>query len=258
MLLLLILLLGGSCWGWLYLVTREYPLIDKGAQRTVGRGLQTVAALCLTAFVPLALIAGNRKCGTDVGPAATAAGWLTLIAVASFMFSALMLRPRAGWMAGATVIIADLVLALFAVVVTPVSGLAAMLFFVHAGCTAVATWWARQLRDSPDPLPAKAAEASRTLCASWIVVGLLLIADSHDAQLLPDSTLVGLFVATAVSLILGSGYTRYAEARADTRACTPKPDGVTELAGRLGRRLERCRRWAAGLPQWAVRYHEHF
>lgn len=188
--LLLIVLLGGCCWGWLYRVALDYPRIDKGPQRTIGMGLQLIAGVSVASAATILLIELRTKCGADVGPAATAARWLFLLAVASFMASVLLLRPRAGWVAGATVIIIDIMLALSAVVEPPHSGQAAaiMLFAVHACCTMVANWWARQLRASPDPLPAKAAEASRILCASWIVVGLLLIADSHDDQLLSNST----------------------------------------------------------------------
>lgn len=84
---------------------------------------------------------------------------------------------------------------------------AAMLLAVHGICTAVVTWWARQLRSSPPPLRAKAAEASRVLAGSWLILLLLLItAGRRVDQLLPESGLVALFVATGISLVLGAGY----------------------------------------------------
>lgn len=125
-----------------------------------------------------------------------------------------------------------------------------MLLLVHALCTAVASWWARQLRSCSAPLPAKAAEASRILSASWIIVLLLVIAGG-GGRLVPDSTLIGLFVATGVSLVLGSGYTRYAEARADPGRRPPDPDRVSQLAERLGRAGVRT-------AAWAGRYQEDF
>lgn len=80
-------------------------------------------------------------------------------AVVSIVASVLLRRTGAGWIAASAVIIADLafVLGLRPVVYRQE---AVVLLLVHAVCTAVATWWARQLRCSPAPLPAKAGEAS--------------------------------------------------------------------------------------------------
>ena len=80
---------------------------------------------------------------------------------------------------------------------------------------------------------------------------LLLVIAGGTGRLLPDSTLIGLFVATGVSLVLGSGYTRFAEAQADPGRRPPDPDLVTELAERLARGGVRTAAWAA-------RYHEDF
>jgi hypothetical protein len=80
---------------------------------------------------------------------------------------------------------------------------------------------------------------------------LLLVIAGGSGRLLPDSTLIGLFVATGVSLVLGSGYTRYAEARADPNRRPPDPDLVTHLA-------EGLRRSGVRTAAWAVRYHEDF
>jgi len=127
-----------------------------------------------------------------------------------------------------------------------------MLLAVHGSCTAVATWWARQLRSSPPPLRAKAAEASRVLAGSWLILLLLLItAGQHIDQLPPESGLVTLFVATAISLVLGAGYTRYVETRHD-------PDWTPLEADRITPYVQGVASAASRAAAWAVRYHEHW
>src|SRR4051794_32119753 len=127
-----------------------------------------------------------------------------------------------------------------------------MLLAVHGICTAVATWWARQLRASPPPLQAKAAEASRVLAGSWLILILLLItAGQRLDQLLPESNLVALFVATGISLVLGAGYTRYVEIRHDPDWVPPEPDRITPYTQGLSRASRR-------VAAWAVRYNENW
>lgn len=127
-----------------------------------------------------------------------------------------------------------------------------MLLVVHGCCTAVATWCARQLRSSPPPLRARAAESSRVLAGSWLILLLLLVtAGRRIDQLLPESGLVTLFVATGISLVLGAGYTRYVETRHDPDWVPPQPDPITPYAQRVARTASRT-------AAWAVRYHEHW
>jgi hypothetical protein len=255
-----VVLTTGCCLGWLLAVATGYPRVDKGVRWTIGQMLQWTAILCGVSAGAIVLVELHTRCGTELGPAASAAKWLLLIGVATFTAGLLTLRPRAGWVAGAAVVVVDLALAMLnlAAPLSAARTAAVMVFLVHAGCTAVATWWARQLRSSPPPLPAKAAEASRILCASWIIAGLLLIADNPGEHLLSDNTLVTLFIATGVSLVLGSGYTRYAEARADPAACSAEPDAVTELVSWLGKRSRQGTRWTRRLADWAVRYSRDF
>jgi hypothetical protein len=252
-----IISLAGFSLGWLFRVALDYPGVDTSTRRTAGATLIVIAFLSALGMVVVAFVGALiSSCGRPPDAVGTATGCFLLAAVSSFMAGVLLLRPRAGWIAGASVIVVDVTLALLAFLIPPVQAGVVMLFLVHAGCTTVATWWARQLRASPDPLPAKAAEASRSLCASWIIVGLLLIVDPHDANL--NNTLVSLFVAAAISLILGSGYTRYAEARSDARAQPPGPDGLTALAHRVGRLPRRCAARGSAFARWAARYHENF
>jgi hypothetical protein len=256
---------GGQLWlgvtaggvlalGWLglYAVAAGYPVNRNPVLRRTGAMLEGVAFLCGIGTVVAWSQLRTDQCGRIVGTAAIWEGWLFLAAVMAIVTSVLIRRPGAGWIAAAAVINADLAFLVALLGLRPAAYRqeAVVLLLVHAICTGVATCWARQLRSSPDPLPAKAAEASRILSASWIIVILLLIAGGNG-RLLPDNTLIGLFVATGVSLVLGSGYTRYAEARADRRARPPEPDRVTHLVDQLKLVGDRA-------AAWAVRYNEHF
>jgi hypothetical protein len=170
------------------------------------------------------------------------------------MFGVVLAHPGSGWIAPAAVVIGDAgtLVAILGLHPAALRAEAAMLLAVHGVCTAVATWWARQLRSSPPPLRAKAAESSRVLAGSWLILLLLLVtAGRRIDQLLPESGLVTLFVATGISLVLGAGYTRYVETRHDPDCVPPEPDPITPYA-------QRVTRTAGRTAAWAVRYHEHW
>lgn len=244
-----VLVLG---WGALYGVAAGYPLNPIPVLRRAGAVLEWLAILCAAGAFIAWLQVRTDQCGHVVGTAASWEGWLFLAAVVSIVTSVLTRRAGAGWIAAAAIVIADLTFLVALLGLRPAAYRqeAVVLQVVHGICTAVATWWARQLHSSPPPLPAKAAEASRILSASWIIVLLLLIAGG-SGRLLPDNTLIGLFVATGISLVLGSGYTRYAEACADPKARPPDRDAITDLVNQLKLASDRA-------VAWAVRYHEHF
>lgn len=97
-------------------------------------------------------------------------------------------------------------------------GTAVTILVVHGVCTCVAAWWSWRALFAPrGDIRAKASEAGRTLAAAWIVLAVLGVSASmfgHDVPALkmPDSTTVSVFVVAAISVVMGSGYTKYAEA----------------------------------------------
>ncbi|MDQ1743681.1 MAG: hypothetical protein QOE23_2020, partial [Pseudonocardiales bacterium] len=81
---------------------------------------------------------------------------------------------------------------------------------------------------------AKASEAGRTLAAAWIVLAILGVSASifgHDvpALVMPDSTAVGIFVVAAISVVMGSGYTKYTEAMQLMRPVATKVAAQSQL-----------------------------
>lgn len=105
-------------------------------------------------------------------------------------------------------------------------GAAITILLVHGVCTFVATWWSWRARGADrSDIRARASEAGRTLAAAWIVLAVLGVSASmfgHDVPALavPDSTAVGIFVVAAISVVMGSGYTKYAEAMQLLRPAT--------------------------------------
>ncbi len=91
----------------------------------------------------------------------------------------------------------------------------AVLFSVHAVSSFIAAYWAWCLVTASDARYAKATEAGRLLAGGWLAVALLGLSSLHsrDLHLVPDSALFGLIAVAAATSILGTGYTKYVEAR---------------------------------------------
>lgn len=102
----------------------------------------------------------------------------------------------------------------------------AILFGLHATYTGVGAWWSWRLRGAPPQHRAGASEAGRVLASGWLVMAVLFLAAAHDSaaakSLFSDTQLVSILVITATSIAVGSGYTKYAQARA--AHTTPPPE----------------------------------
>jgi hypothetical protein len=138
-------------WAGLYWVAAGYPVNPIPVRRRAGAALEGLAFLCAAGTFVAWLQVRTDRCGRIVGSAATWEGWLFLVAVVSIVASVLTRRMGAGWIAAAAVVIADFVVLLALLGLRPAAYRqeAVVLLLVHAICTAVATWWARQLRSSP-------------------------------------------------------------------------------------------------------------
>jgi len=243
----------GLGWFELYRVAARYDANQNPVARRLGMTLQWLALPCATGAMVAWTQLRTDRCGRTAGAAGAWEGWLFLAAVVLIMAGVLLARTGTGWIATAAVVVADAAcLVVFLGVHTgPYRTEIVVLLSVHGGCTAVTSWWARQLRDSPAQLRAKASEASRVLATSWLILALPYLAGGRRAgQLLTENTLVGLFVVTGVGLVFGPGYTRYAEARADPAAVIPaSPDLLTRRVTRLSRAAGRAAGRARSLPR---------
>jgi len=246
-----VLILGG--WG-LYWVAAGYPRHMSPAARRLGGLLQAFGLLFSVCTMICWLSLRTDGCGHVVGSAGAWEARFFLATVVTAGSGTLLARTNAGWIATATVVVADAALALLLWPAHPhaIRNEVVGMLLAHCACTAVATWWSRQLRSSSRPLRAKAAEASRVLASAWVViVFLLLVAGGRIDRELSESGLVGLFVVTAIGLVLGPGYTHYAEASGHPDRCQPEPDRITDL-------LTRLRQRSVSAKTWAVEYREHF
>ena len=68
--------------------------------------------------------------------------------------------------------------------------------------------------------------------------------------MLPDSMLVGLFVVTSVGLTMGTGYTKYAEAKESLGDKRPDPDFLNHVWHVLGVPPQRLLAWHRRYRAW--------
>lgn len=248
-----VILFGG--WLALWAVIRQYSPIF-GPRRRIGQWLQGISALSYIGAAVAWLNLHTDSCGRAVGRAGTVAAWLFLVTVVLFMLGAVLAvggEQASEWAAIAAVAVADL--GLVPVYLGPHQAHRAailVVLLVHGCCTAVAAWWARRVRSGTAQARSKAAEPGRVLAGGWLAFLLLVIATTGEpiSTVLPDSAFVSLFVVTAISTVIGTGYTKYVEAK-ETITTPPQPDALDALAARL-------RRSAAGLRDWHDAYREWF
>jgi hypothetical protein len=128
-----------------------------------------------------------------------------------------------------------------------------MLFGTRRVCVAVASWWS--WRDRNTAARAKASEAGRLLVGGLAAVVLLHVASSSQPaanQVLTNSNVGAVLIATALAVALGTGYTKYAEAMAtDPDPDRPPPRSSIPPARRAGAAAT-AKAYRASLI-WAIR-----
>lgn len=218
-----VLLIGRRRSMWMY--PNWHRRIQGAAASAVGRWLLTgctVAALGL-------LAAG----------VCTAPEWLTVGIGLAFLVGLLLVvfgaavSTEAGWVGFALVGVIDvlsLCLLLGYALVDPEHAPSALIgavaFSIHAGCTAVACRWSFVVGTMPGSRAddrAKAGETGRSLCALWVlllIAYLVIILDEtvldRAVSLLTSPIIVALTLG-ALAVTLGSGHTKYVEAREAAR-----------------------------------------
>ncbi|MEO9239662.1 MAG: hypothetical protein ABI418_16390 [Jatrophihabitantaceae bacterium] len=206
------LLLLGVC-AYLASVVRRYKDREDAVWvRSFGFALQVAGMVTALAAVGVSLHATHGKCASGSGPLDV---WADLMVAAIIMYSSglLLYKQGATWAAIAALAATDgYVIAIAAS--RPVSdrSLGIAVLAVHAVCCIVAAWWARRLRHAEAHIRAKASEAGRVLVIGWGIVLLLLMFGQSANHAEANSQLIGLFLVTAVSAVMGKGYTAYTEA----------------------------------------------
>jgi hypothetical protein len=219
-------------------VASSYPPTQRPTHRILGRALLFAGGAAASIGVALTLFVGpSDHCDRYHGPAA--GGCLMLSGILAMIFG-VILAYAAEWAAAAIVAVIDPT----AAVILSMGGGGShrggivVLFGTHGVCATIAAWWSWRARGRSPAARAKASEAGRQLTAAWLILGLLIMASRGQAdtgQLLTDSTLVSVFVITAITAVTGAGYTKYVEAMAaEPEVAIPRADGkVGELRDHL-------------------------
>lgn len=236
-------LYGG--WYFLWEVARRYPTNPNSYLRATGAGLKRAAVG--SAFALFLLFIWTRihrdSCDNTVSWEANLGMWLFLGTVVLFMLGTAMATAATEWVAIAAITVADYgLMVLYSGLNNSHRPAILVLLGVHGTCTAVTAVWSRRVRGGAQAIRAKGSEAGRMLASGWIVIVLLAIASfGHPVStMLPDSTFAGLFVVTSISLVMGTGYTKYAEAK---QSLCERQGPPSDLISALGAWLHRYSEW---------------
>jgi hypothetical protein len=241
-------------WGGLVVIAAHYRPAT-GSRRRIGQLLQGASVGTAAGTLIARLSVHTDRCGRARGAAGDLEAWLFLVTVVLFMLGVVLAAhgtQATEWVAIAAVAVADFGLVpIFLGNHQSHRGAIVVVLCVHGGCTAVAAWWARQVRAGMPPARAKAAETGRVLAGGWLVLLLLAIAAAGEpvGAILPDTTFIGLFVVAAISTVTGTGYTRYVEAKY-TLTAPPDPDTLDQMAAGLTRVLVRLLSWHRAYREW--------
>jgi hypothetical protein len=180
---------------------------------------------------------------------------MVLLCTVVFFLLGVTMATATEWVAIAAVAVVDFDLLVVFAGVHPLPHRAEIytLLSVHGVCTSVGSWWSRSVRNGKPAVRAKASEAGRVLAAGWIVIFMLRIAAAGEpsaSATLPDSTLIGVFIVTAISVVMGAGYTKYAEAK-EVLPGPPAPDPLSHARRAAGRPFRH-------LLHWHTRYSDSF
>lgn len=218
-----VLLIGGRRSMWMYPNWRRR--IQGAAATAVGRWLLAGGAVA----VLWVLAAG----------VCTVPEWWTVLLGLAFFGGLLLVvfgaavSTEAGWVGFALVAVIDLLsvclllgYALIDPEQAPFALVGAVAFTIHAGCTAVACRWSFVVGTMPGSRAddrAKAGETGRSLCALWVLLLIAYLVIILDETLLDravsllTSPIVVALTLGALAVTLGSGHTKYVEAREAAR-----------------------------------------
>ncbi len=235
---------------WMY--ANWHRRIQGAVASTVGRFLMVGAVVGILALAALG--------------ACDVPGWFNVVAGCA-LFVGLMLAvlgsavsTEAGWVGFALVVITDLLSAAVLggnAVLDPESRQASLVgvlaFTIHATCTAVACRWSFVVSTMPGARAddrAKAGETGRSLCALWVLLLIAMLVLIFDEDLIDraisllTSPVVVALTLGALAVTLGSGHTKYVEAREaarrrvrDRRARTTTFDRRDDLVPRIAARM---------------------
>lgn len=233
-----------------------YEPVEQRARRFVGNALTILGQASVALSLPVNLFGVHHdRCGEANGSAVVAVEWLFFGGLAALLVASVVAKA-ATWAPAAMVALFDLTfLAVIGLDRVPDRGTVVVVFGTHGVCTGIAAWWSWRARGRRRDSRAKASEAARILTAGWAIAALLAVASAPTAEkpgLLSNSTLVSVFIITAISVVTGAGFTKYAEAMT-TDLQKPLP----VAGGFIGRQRDRIMVVVRTTHRWFTAYNEY-
>jgi hypothetical protein len=240
-------------------VAASYPQHDQLRMRILGRTMIGLGEmLMVAAWVTSLLAAKPDQCGHRHGAEASALPWMALGAAVAIMLGIRVLTSTE-WAPVAVLAVADLVLCVLDLLGSyPDRAEIAVLFATHGLCSVTAAWWSRRCRGASNRIRAKASETARILVGGWLIYALLNAASAGAPSTdkpLTQSALAAVFVVTAITAIMGTGYTKYVEAHEDANLSART---IPTAGGRPGALRDTGIRLTRAAAAWAGRYRESF
>jgi hypothetical protein len=243
-----IAVMGCVVGGMVGLMAAAYPPVDERGRRAIGTTLTVAGQAAVAASLVLDLSAVHTdRCGHSSGTAFDVTIWLFFGGLLALLFGAVVARATS-WAPAAIVAVFDAsFIGIFAT--TPVAHRLTLIAVLgtHGCCTSLAAWWSWQARGRDAVARAKASEAARILTAAWAIFAVLAAASAHeagDSRLLSNSVFGSLFVIGAITVVTGTGFTKYIEAMD-----TSPPDELPRADGWMGRRRDWILRVTRTAPQ---------
>lgn len=247
--------LGMLC--WIASRARRAPARPDPIVKGIGKVLQHLATGSFIGSVGSYSYGYTHRdsCGQVTGLSSDLTLWL-LLASATLFIVGLTMTTTSEWAAILSLATVDLGLAtVFAWVPIPHRRQLITLLMVHGICTAVAGWWSWRVHLGTPTARARGSEAGRTLVAGWIVLLTLQVGLSDElasARSAADTQFLALFIVTAISIVMGTGYTKYVEAR-DMLTADQQPS-----LSKTRRRGAAVAEWGSSRREWSTRYREFF
>lgn len=230
-----IVLIAFASGGFLGMLAAAYEPVGPRARRQAGLALTVVGhGLVVASLLTHLWGVHTDHCGQAVGVGATWMEFFFWGGLLCLLLSSVAAKAATWLPAAITAILDASFVGVF--LVEPITHRSASIAILstHSACSAIAAWYSWRARGLPRIHRAKASEAARLMAASWLVVLVLSVGSSGETgngRLLTNGSLSSIFVVSAAVLVIGTGYTKYAEAM-EARFDWPAPFA----SGWVGRR----------------------
>jgi len=252
-----IVLFGFAVGALLGLTAASYEPVRQKARRLVGTALTVVGQLSVAASLLIDLFAVRKDdCGRMLGTASVLMEVLFFGGLIALLSSSVVAKATSWALAAMVAVLDASFVGVFAI--EPIAHRVTLIAVLgtHGSCTALAAWWSWRARGRCPVDRAKASESARILTVAWaifLVLGAASAGKTGSDRLLSDSVFGSLFVVGAITVVTGTGFTKYVEAMA-----TPPPIPLPRTSGMIGRLRDRIVAATHAIREWSTGYKEFF